>query len=255
MAAAKLNKVKTGTNAVLFVVLVLAALVALNLMFSRVNARKDFTQDHIYTLSQASKDLVAKLPDRMTVKAFISSDLQPPFSQTAQYVRDLLDEYKNASKGKFVWEAVDPGSDPKLEEEATKMKVPKMRRGKISSNKVEIGANYLGVAFQYQGQIESIPEVSSPEGLEFQMTGIIKMMTVKKKKIAFAASEGELSFGGGDPQHGGGGGLQIVKQYVQDFETVSVNVSQGEKPIADDVDALVIAGPKQPFNERAKFVI
>ena len=27
------------------------------------------------------------------------------------------------------------------------------------------------------------------------------------------------------------------------------------KPIPDDVDALVIAGPKQPISERAKFVI
>src|SRR6476659_197399 len=149
MAAEKLNKVKTGTNAVLFVVLTLVALVAPNLIVSRVNARKDFTQDHIYTLSQASKDLVAKLPDRMTVKAFISSDLQPPFSQTAQYLRGLLGEYKNASKGKFVWEAIDPGSDPKLEEEATKMKVPKMRRGRVSNDKVDIGVSYLGVAFEY----------------------------------------------------------------------------------------------------------
>src|SRR5690242_12163723 len=118
MAAEKLNKVKTGTNAILFVVLVLAGLIALNLIFSRVNARKDFTADHIYTLSQASKDLVANLPDRMTVKAFISKDLQPPFSQTARYLRDLLDEYQHASKGKLVWEAIDPGTDPKLEEEA-----------------------------------------------------------------------------------------------------------------------------------------
>ena len=56
--------------------------------------------------------------------------VQPPFSQTAQYVRDLLDEYAHASKGKLKWEAIDPGEDAKLEEEATKMKVPKMRRGR-----------------------------------------------------------------------------------------------------------------------------
>jgi hypothetical protein len=107
------NKVKAGSNAIIFVVAAIVALIFLNVIGNRFFKRVDFTQDRIYTLNQASKDLVAKLPDRMTVKAFISNDLQPPFSQTAQYVRDLLDEYKNASKGKFVWEAVDPGNDPK----------------------------------------------------------------------------------------------------------------------------------------------
>jgi ABC-type uncharacterized transport system involved in gliding motility auxiliary subunit len=254
MAAQRINKARTGGNAIAFVVLVLGGIIALNLIASRASLRKDFTQDHIYTLSQPSKDLVAKLPDRMTVKAFISSDLQPPFSQAAQYVRDTLDEYKNSSNGKFVWEAVDPGTDPKLEEEATKLKVPKMRRGKISSNKVEIGANYLGVAFQYQGQIESIPEVNGPEGLEFEMTSIIKRLTVKKKKIAFASSEGELQPGQGGPQ-GQGGGLSIVGQFLKDYDVVPVTLSSGDKPIPDDADALVIAGPKQAFSERAKYVI
>jgi ABC-type uncharacterized transport system involved in gliding motility auxiliary subunit len=254
MATKEMNKVKTGANAVGFVAFTLAAILLGNIVASRFVGRVDFTADRVYTLSQASKDLVAKLPDRMIVKAFISNDLQPPFSSVAQYTRDILDEYKNASKGKFVWEAIDPGSDPKLEEEATKLKVPKMRRGRVSNNKVEIGASYLGIAFEYGGNIESIPQINSPEGLEFQMTGIIKMMTVKKKKIAFATSEGELSMAG-DAQHGQGGGMGFVKQLMKDYDVVPVALNTGDKPLADDIDALVIAGPKQPMSERAKFVV
>jgi gliding-associated putative ABC transporter substrate-binding component GldG len=254
LMAKELNKTRTGGNAIGFVVLTIVGLIAVNLIASRMVKRVDFTADRIYTLSQASKDLVAKLPDRMTVKAFISNDLQPPFSTVATYTRDLLDEYATASKGKLVWEVVDPGSDTKLEEEATKLKVPKMRRGRVSNNKVEIGANYLGVAFQYQGNIESIPEISSPEGLEFQMTSLIKLLTTKKKKIAFATSEGELSTTG-DPQGGHGGGLQIVRQYMKDYEVVPVALNTGDKPLADDIDALIIAGPKQPMVERSKFIL
>lgn len=245
------TKVKAGSNAIIFVVAAIVALIFLNVIGNRFFKRVDFTQDHIYTLNQASKDLVAKLPDRMTVKAFISNDLQPPFSQVAQYVRDLLDEYKNASKGKFVWEAVDPGNDPKLEEEATKLKVPKMRRGRVSSNKLEIGASYLGLALQYQGQIESIPEINAPEGLEFNIDELIKQMTVKKKKLAFATSEGELSL-----QHDQTGqSIVMVKSLLAAFDVVPAVLNQGDKPIPDDVDALLIIGPKQQFTERAKFVI
>jgi ABC-type uncharacterized transport system involved in gliding motility auxiliary subunit len=246
-----MNKTKTGTNAVVYTVAVIAGLICLNLIGNRLFKRVDFTQDHIYTLAQPSKDLVAKLPDRMTIKAFISGDLQPPFSQTAQYVRDLLDEYKTASKGKLVWEAIDPGTDAKLEEEATKMKVPKMRRGRVSSNKLEIGSSYLGIAFQYQGQIESIPEVNAPEGLEFQIDSIIKQMTVKKKKLAFAGSEGEMQ-----PQPDQSGhSMGYMKSLLTDFDIVPAMLSSGDKPIADDVDGLIVAGPRQPFSERAKFVI
>lgn len=251
--AREMNKAKTGANAVVFVVLVLAGVLALNLIASRHFARVDFTQDHIYTLSPASKELVKKLPDRMTVKAFISSDLQPPFSQVAQYVRDLLDEYANASKGKLKWEAIDPGSDQKLEDEAQKLKVPKMRRGRISDNKVEIGSSYLGIAFEYGGQVESIPQVNSAEGLEFQITSIIKRMTVRKKKLAFATSEGELSTAG-SPM-GGHAGLQIMGQFLKDYDVVPVNLSTGDKPIPDDADALVLAGPKTQMSDRAKFVV
>jgi ABC-type uncharacterized transport system involved in gliding motility auxiliary subunit len=247
-----MNKAKTGANAVLFVVLVLTGVIFFNVVAARYFSRIDCTHDKIYTLSQPSKDLVAKLPDRMTVKAFISKDLQPPFSQVAQYLRDMLDEYATASKGKMVWEVVDPGDDPKQEEEATKMKVPKMRRGRISSNKVEIGASYLGVAFQYQGNIESIPEINSQEGLEYQMTSIIKMMTQHKKKVAIAIGDGELSTVA--DQHGNGG-LQALAPFLKDYDVVNVKLNDGPKPLADDVDALVIVGPKSPLTDRAKFEI
>src|SRR5262249_11735671 len=213
------SKIQTGVNAIGFVVAVVIGLVFLNLIGNRFFKRIDFTQDRIYTLSQPSKDLVRRLPDRLTVKAFISKDLQPPFSQVAQYVRDILDEYATASKGKMKWEVIDPGDDVKLAEEAQKMKVPKMRRGRVSSNKLEIGSSYLGVAFQYQGNIESIPEINSQEGLEFHMTSIIKKLTVKKKKVAFANSEGELQPMGGMQQ--GGPGLQFVKQYLDDYDVTA----------------------------------
>src|SRR5262249_32265625 len=139
----------------------------------------------------------------------------------------------------------------KLEEEATKLKVPKMRRGRVSSNKLEIGASYLGLALQYQGQIESIPEINAPEGLEFNLDELIKQMTVKKKKLAFATSEGELSL-----QHDQTGqSIMMVKSLLAAFEVVPAALNQGDKPIPDDADALLIVGPKQQFTERAKFVI
>lgn len=243
------SKAKTAANAITFTVAIIGAIIALNVIAWRFGRRIDLTQDKVYTLSPASKALVKKLPDTLTIKAFISSDLQPPFSQTAQYVRDLLDEYAHASGGKLHWEAIDPGSDPKLEEEATKLKVPKMRRGSISNNKLEIGANYLGIAIQYQGNVESIPQINATEGLEFDIDKRIWKLTQKKVKVAFASSEGELSLT--PSQNGESMGAMKELMDFYDFEPTPLT----GKLLGDDVQALVIAGPKQKMTDRAKFVV
>ncbi|HEX9101087.1 MAG TPA: hypothetical protein VF997_02730, partial [Polyangia bacterium] len=52
------SKVKTGANAIVFTVLLILGVVALNLIAARFPRRVDLTQDHVYTLSPASKELV-----------------------------------------------------------------------------------------------------------------------------------------------------------------------------------------------------
>ena len=124
----------------------------------------------------------------------MSEDLKPPFKQHAQFVRDLLSEYETYSEGKLKLEVVKIGEgDSKKEEEAQKYKVQKSNRGVVSANKFEIGSTFLGVGFDYHGEIESIPIIENDAGLEFEISGLIKQMTVKKRKIAFASSEGELT--------------------------------------------------------------
>ena len=248
--AKPLSKGKTGANAIGFVVLTIAALGAANFVGTRFFKRLDMTSEKVYTLSQGSKDLVKNLPDRLNVKLFMSEDLKPPFKQHAQFVRDLLSEYETYSEGKLKLEVIKIGEgDSKKEEEAQKYKVQKSNRGVVSANKFEIGSTFLGVGFDYHGEIESIPIIENDAGLEFEISGLIKQMTVKKRKIAFASSEGELTPGGGH-----GSGLQILSEQLKKtgYETTSVELKAAIPP---DVDALLIVGAKQPFTDRAKYVV
>ena len=57
-------------------------------------------------------------------------------------------------------------------------------------------------------------------------------------ELAFASSEGELQ----PQQDQSGHGLGVVKQMLTDFETVPVQLSAA---IPDDVEALIVAGPKR----------
>ncbi len=236
------KKKSYASNVVLYAFFVAGALVLVNLLGTRLFTRVDMTQKHIYTLSQVSKNLVKHLDDPFLVKAYISKDLPPEIKRLSRDVRDKLDDYKSASNGRFHWEAVDPGTDKKLEDAASRCKVQKVQIQKLTNSKFELGAYYLGLCLQYHDKTEAIPQIVSDAGLEYQLTSLIKKMTVKKKKIAFTTGHGESSLDQG---------LQALKQDLEeDFDVTTVNPSS--KKIGDDVDALVIAGPHQKIDDKGQ---
>jgi ABC-type uncharacterized transport system involved in gliding motility auxiliary subunit len=234
------KKKSFASNAILYALFVAGAVVLVNLIGTRLFGRVDLTEKNIYTLSKASKDLVKTLPDFLSVKAYISKDLPPEIKRLSRDVRDKLDDYRTSSGGRFRWEAVDPGTDKKLEEEASRCKVQKVQIQKVSNSKFELGAYYLGLCLQYGDKTEAIPQIVNDAGLEYQLSSLIKKMTVKKKKIAFTTGHGESDLNQG---------LQALKQDVeQEYEVTTVNPSSAE--IGADVDALVVAGPKQVIDDK-----
>jgi gliding-associated putative ABC transporter substrate-binding component GldG len=236
------KKKSYASNAILYAVFLAGAVVLVNLIGTRVFGRVDLTEKHIYTLSQPSKDLVKNLPDYLNVTAFISKDLPPEIKRLSRDVRDKLDDYKSASKGRFRWEAQDPAADKKFEEEANRCKVQKVQIQKVSNSKFELGAYYLGLCLQYGDKSESIPQIVSDAGLEYQLSSLIKKMTVKKKKIAFVTGHGESDLNQG---------LQAIKQDVEaEYDVTTVNPSSAE--IAADVDSIVIAGPHQAIDDKGQ---
>jgi gliding-associated putative ABC transporter substrate-binding component GldG len=235
-----------ASNTILYVLFAIGALVAVNLISTRVFGRLDLTQNKTYTLSRESKELVRKLPDFLTVKAFISPDLPDKVSPLGRYVRDLVDEYRSASNGKLRWEAVDVAADSdkeknkKLEEEANRCKVQKVQIQEMQSQKFQVGAYYLGLCLEYGTQVESIPQVMGAEGLEYEISSLIKRLTQRKRKVAFTTGHGESDVNQG---------FQALKQALErQYDVTSVNPSQAE--IGKDVDALVVGGPKQAFDEK-----
>src|SRR3954464_369565 len=84
------RKVASASNATAYVLLTIGAVVLVNLIGTRVFGRLDLTENHVYTLAPGSKEIVSKLPDYLTVKAYISKeDLPPELQSVARYTRDL----------------------------------------------------------------------------------------------------------------------------------------------------------------------
>jgi gliding-associated putative ABC transporter substrate-binding component GldG len=236
------RKRSSASNATAYVLLTIGAVVAVNLISTRLFGRLDLTENHVYTLSPASKTIVGSMPDYLTVKAYISKDLPPELTNVSRYLRDLLDDYHTYSKGKLRFESFDPASDKKIEDDAAACKVQKLQIQVMREQKFEVGTYYLGLCFQYQGTDEAIPEIAQTEGLEYEISSLIKRMTQKKHKVAFTTGHGEQDLTQG---------FTLIKHFVdQEFDSTTVNPST--TAIADDVDSLVVGGPKQPFDDKGR---
>jgi gliding-associated putative ABC transporter substrate-binding component GldG len=229
-----------ASNATVYAVFVIGGIILVNLIATRVFGRLDLTQNGIYTLSGASKDLVKNLPDPLTIKAYISKDLPPELVNVSRYTRDLMDEYRSASKGKVRFEAFDPSADKKIEDEANACKISKLQIQVMRDQKFEVSQQYMGLCFEYNGQNDAVPQVTQAEGLEYMTTSLIKRMTQKKRKVAFTTGHNESDTAQG---------FTFLKHFLdQEYDVTSVNPSQAQIPA--DVDALVVGGPKQAIDEK-----
>jgi len=239
------RRLKTGADALTYSALIIGILVAANMLSTRYFLRLDLTEARIFTLSDASKRLVAALPDKLTVKIFLSKDLPPRVAHVGRYVRDLIDEYATHSKGKVSWEVIDPGDNPDVQQEAVRMKVQKARLQVVEKSKISVGESYLGIGFQYQGKIESIPLVQGVEALEYEISSIVKRLSAGKKKVAFSQGHGEP---------GQSSGLGAVHDLMPQYELSTVSLGDG-KALPDDLDALIVVGAAQPLGPRAQYDI
>src|SRR4029077_7477196 len=87
--------------------------VCINLVSAQAlrSARVDFTEQHLYSLSQGTRALLADLKEPVRFRMFMSSELTKQAPQLAAFaarVRALLDAYVAASNGHIILEVIDP---------------------------------------------------------------------------------------------------------------------------------------------------
>ena len=111
---------KINSASILTIVFLLGILVMVNTIGIRYFLRADLTSSQIYSLSKASKDIVANIQDKLLVKAYFSPNLPGIYGGIERYLRDMLEDYRAYSRGHLVYEFIDPGSEQELEKEAQK---------------------------------------------------------------------------------------------------------------------------------------
>ena len=103
----------TGRMALAAALLGAVIFVCINLVSAQVlrSNRIDLTEQHLYTLSQGSRALLADLKEPLRFRLFFSSALTKEAPQMAAFagrVRSLLDAYVAAARGNIILEVIDP---------------------------------------------------------------------------------------------------------------------------------------------------
>jgi ABC-type uncharacterized transport system involved in gliding motility auxiliary subunit len=93
-------------SSAVFVLLILAILLVINLISVYLFTRLDLTEGKVFSLSKTSKDIARNLDDKVIVKMYFSEDLPPPYNTNARYLKDKLEEYRAYSKGNLKLELI-----------------------------------------------------------------------------------------------------------------------------------------------------
>lgn len=168
-------------------IIVVVNLIGLNL-FTRV----DLTDDGVYSLSEASIDLVSNLDDPVTVTAFFTSDLPAPYSSNSRFLKDKLDDYGAYGGGNFQYRFIDPKDDEELRNEAMSYQIPPVQIQVIESDNVLLKNAFMGVVIEYGGERESIPVVQDLSSLEYDLTSAMRRLTRETTpRVGFLSGHGE----------------------------------------------------------------
>ncbi|UCE72076.1 MAG: Gldg family protein [Nitrospiraceae bacterium] len=161
------------------VVVVLLNIAGITLFF-----RADLTSNKVYSLSDASRKVVETLSEPLTVKVFFNANLPAPYNTIERYLHDLLDEYSVAGGKYFNYQfynvtADDEGEAGRIQELAQNYGIHPVQIQAIEQDEVKFQMAYMGMAILHGDIIESIPTITSTEGLEYQITSTIQKMNNK----------------------------------------------------------------------------
>jgi gliding-associated putative ABC transporter substrate-binding component GldG len=242
---------------------VVGSLVFLNLVGLRIFGRLDLTRDRQFTLSSATVSTLKSLEDPLTVRAYFTRDLPPPFSANTRYVRDLLEEYYAHAGGNLRYEFIDPlaaetdadkekkkdvkqdifgravREQTSVERDLDRLGIVPVQVQANEGDKLEVKRAYMGIAVSYGGRQEAIPVVQDTAGLEYNLTTLIrKLARTKRPKVALITGHD-----GPDPQREIGQFLGLLRQ-LDDVTMLDLTASP---EIPKDVDALLVIAPRKPL--------
>lgn len=176
-----MDTIKNKKQFVLYIGLIAAIAIILNIALRSIFLRVDLTRNNIYSLSESSQTILNKLDDRMVAKVFFSENLPGQYGNTKRYLQDLLEEYQAYSKGRFQFEFINP-TDEEAKRQARSYRIGPVQMQVVQNEEMQVKNVYMGMALLYNDKTETLPVIQSTKGLEYDITTAIKKLAEKEMK-------------------------------------------------------------------------
>ena len=168
-------------------IIYLAIVVLVNIAGITLFFRADLTANKIYSISNASKKVVATLSEPLTIKVFFTKDLPPPYNNTERYLHDLFEEYAIYGNQFFNYRFYDvSAAEGELSEKAQENQkiannygIQPIQIQVVDKDEIKFQKAYMGMAVIHGDLIEQVPAITSTEGLEYRLTTAIQKMNNK----------------------------------------------------------------------------
>ena len=267
-------------NQIVAFLVTVVIVVLVNVIGSYVFTRFDLTSEKRYTLSPTTKEILNDLNDYVYFKVYLEGDFPAGFKKLRRETKEMLDEFRAYSK--FIdYEFINPSESADAAERNETYKqlyqaglnptdvVVKNRDGSSKQMVIWPGAlvsyrNNTEIAIDLlENQIGQSSEQAlnaSMQNLEFRLIDAVKkVIRLQKPNIAFIEGHGELSE---QKVH------DIAQTLAQNYNVVRLEIDgkidalmhrtqdeESDVKAFPSYDAIIIAKPTLPFDERDKFLI
>src|SRR6185369_5263578 len=243
------NKIlySAGGVVILAVILILA-----NFVLGSFPKRVDLTDGKLYTLSAGTHSILDKMDQPLRIRFYFSqSDANVPLPLKAfgRRVEDLLNEYRQAGKGKITVEKFDPQPDSDAEDAAT--------LDGVDAQQLPDGNRfYLGLALSYGERRLALPALSldREQLLEYDLSRAIAQAETKSKPVIGVMTPTNIFGSPGMPMMGVPPAQKqvFIGELERDFNLRRVRMDADR--IDDDIKVLLVVHPKE-ISDRAQYAI
>ena len=206
-----------GSNALVMSIAFIAIIGVLNFMGQRYHVRYDATANKSFTLSEKTIQVLQSLKEPVQAIGFYTTDN----IQTQQDVNDRLREYSRVTD-KLTYRFVDPFAEPQV----------------ANDYKVQIDGT---IVFERGKRRENVFAADE----ESFTNAILKVSQDQQPVIYFTTGHGEHNLA-----ETGNDGYSLMKTAIEseNYKVDVVDLKTLTDTLPSDITALVIAGPKQPFD-------
>ena len=183
-------------------IIYLSIVVLFNVASLTLFFRIDLTENDMYSLSDASKQVVSTLSEPLTINVFFTKNLPAPYNNVERYLHDLLGEYAVHANTYFNFRFynVSPeaeGVTPSARENqklASDYGIRPIQIQAFEKDEVKFKKAYMGLVLIHGDMIERLPTITSVSGLEYELTMTMLKLNNKISALLNLKEKIEVTF-------------------------------------------------------------